>query len=262
MHRSRISWTDYSGGKANFVQRGSKDCKISPGCANCYVDRSIARVPDWPEYTTVDMIKLDALSRIRPRPNDTGYRRGSGFNPMVFVCDTGDLFHESVSQWVIFHALDIFYMRKDITWQLLTKRPARMYELVTMWLMLNQRDTVPNWMWMGVTVENQQCAKERRSLMAALPAEIRWVSYEPALGPVDWTSWEFINWLVVGGESGKDARPMFPAWAYAARDSNIDAFFFKQWGEWRVADDGIFERPGRKAAGHLLDGREWHEFPV
>lgn len=95
---------------------------------------------------------------------------------------------------------------------------------------------LPN-VWVGCSAEDQRCADARRPAMAAIAAAgwTTWVSYEPALGPVDWTGWAFLRWLVAGGESGPKARPMHPAWARAARDwcaTHAIAFFFKQWGAW------------------------------
>jgi protein gp37 len=204
----------------------------------------------------------------------------------VFVCDTGDLFHERVPQWFIFEALNVMHQRRDITWQILTKRVERMYEMVTAWMAAVQLMKVPRYMWLGVSVENQTCAAERRRLMAALPAAIRWVSYEPALGPVDWKGWEFLDWLVAGGESGSQARAAHPWWFRNSRDWALQegvAFFFKQWGEYKPADnptqwleyqarsEGVCDydtrgialwRIGRKAAGNVLDWRTWHEFPI
>jgi hypothetical protein len=67
-----------------------------------------------------------------------------------------------------------------------------------------------------------------------------WVSYEPALGPVDWGGWEFIKWMVSGGESGPNARPSHPDWHRATRDwcgINSIPYFFKQWGEWAPGEN-------------------------
>jgi protein gp37 len=129
-----------------------------------------------------------------------------------------------------------------------------------------------------------------------------WVSYEPALGPVDWSGWEFIRWLVSGGESGHDARPTHPDWHRAARDFCVARgipYHMKQWGEWaphldRDKDDPdwrapysqwgadrsfqflnleggcgfhgdrlhVMRRVGKKAAGALLDGVEWRQMPA
>lgn len=91
--------------------------------------------------------------------------------------------------------------------------------------------------WVGVSVEDQRRADERRDNLGAL-AEMGWttfVSYEPALGQINWSGWEFLRWLISGGESGRDARPSHPDWHRAARDfsaRNGIPYFFKQWGEW------------------------------
>jgi protein gp37 len=169
--------------------------------------------------------------------------------------------------------------------------------------------------WMGVSVENQERADERIPHLLHVPAAVRFLSCEPLLGPVVLDLHEIeialepdgrgnaaiegpLHWVIVGGESGKSARPMHPDWARAIRDECQAAgvpFFFKQWGEWapRSPDDGkpfdslkterhalvgknglpnacresagegyaCMSRVGKKAAGALLDGREWKEFP-
>lgn len=146
---------------------------------------------------------------------------------------------------------------------------------------------------------DQQRADELRPYMAAIAASgwKTFVSYEPALGPVDWTGWEFLKQLISGGESGPKARPSHPEWHRTARDfafGNGIAYLFKQWGQWLPADyspdasegrpevealEGCGELPhqgnyqvsgidgqtvvrvGKKAAGRLLDGRTWDEVP-
>lgn len=89
--------------------------------------------------------------------------------------------------------------------------------------------------WLGVSVEDQQRADERREDLRNTPAAIRFVSYEPALGPVDWSGWEFVDQIIGGGESGPRARPTHPNWHRATRDfcaAHDIAYFFKQHGEW------------------------------
>lgn len=126
---------------------------------------------------------------------------------------------------------------------------------------------IPN-VWLGVTVEDQQRADERIPLLLKCPAALRYVSYEPALGPVDFERWMFANdacddgaktpsgrigWLIVGGESGKGARPMHPSYARQARDQCAEAgvpFFFKQWSEWT-----LYEHL-RSTVGSIRTGRE------
>lgn len=293
MKRSRIGWTDYSGGDANFVWRGSAaiDCKVSAGCAHCYVDRIIARLGDkWPKYTTVYPDKLARLLNKHPTPGDEPYRRGPGAKPMVFVCDTGDLFHTDVPDKFVFKALDGFRARHDITWQVLTKRAQRMFHTVTAYCNARNIYNLPDHIWLGVTAENQHWLNLRYRQLERTPAEVKWLSIEPMLGPVDFSRLNFRrgpDWIVVGGESGPEAAPMHPDWVRAVRDVCVQeglSFFFKQWGEWRHADspeqiiewfkDGIVEmrqvegsplclyRVGRKEAGDVLDGVTWHEFPL
>ncbi|SFA90876.1 protein gp37 [Cohnella sp. OV330] len=172
----------------------------------------------------------------------------------------------------------------------------------------------PGWplknVWLGVSVENHKAADERIPLLIQTPAAVRWLSCEPLIGPVDLSKWlmtpgwtptyydpdnihgypnseptnEFINWVVVGGESGHKARPMHLAWARSLRDQCQAAgvpFLFKQWGEWTpgmnfpdfipssisASDMGFGNdlnnvwRVGKKAAGRELDGRTWDEYP-
>ena len=143
--------------------------------------------------------------------------------------------------------------------------------------------------WLGVSVEDQKAADERIPILLSTPAAVRWISVEPMLGEINIRSWlrkcddKNIDWVVCGGESGAGARPLYPEWARSLRDQCQEAkvpFFFKQWGEWappselppKVAigrwdtggpdpDGQIPKRYGKNAAGKLLDGREWSEFP-
>jgi hypothetical protein len=80
-----------------------------------------------------------------------------------------------------------------------------------------------------------------------------WVSYEPALGPVDWSGWEFLKWMVSGGESGLDARPSHPDWHRTTRDwcaVNSVPYFFKQWGSWLPGQNEVWPSGDRKVAHH------------
>jgi len=189
-------------------------------------------------------------------------------------------------------------------WLLLTKRPENIKELVPSGWLSNW----PPHIWIGVTAENQEMANKRIPALLAVPARVRFLSCEPLLGRVDISqnSWLIgkgagdhvsdpkINWVICGGESGPNARPMHPAWAVNLRDQCQAAdipFFFKQWGEFAPwdpgmivqrliqlrssgaphipyipngdfrADRGIMTRLGKKDAGRLLHGRDWSEFP-
>lgn len=168
---------------------------------------------------------------------------------------------------------------------------------------------LPN-LWLGVSVENQQWADTRIPALLQTPAAVRWLSCEPLLGPVDVAMYldanrgveslgKAIDWVVVGGESGPNARPMHPHWARwllgQCENANVP-FLFKQWGQWasqsgqadswldrdpdayvnahdgRVLDEhgalddggtftGVY-RVGKKAAGRELDGRTWDQYPA
>jgi protein gp37 len=164
---------------------------------------------------------------------------------------------------------------------------------------------LPN-VWLGVSVENQAAADKRIPWLLDTPAAVRFVSCEPLLGPIDfsqlgpgpWPLWgplsgycsrhypkircgcpdqtPSIDWVIAGGESGPNARPMNPDWARGLRDQCEEAgvpFFFKQWGEYLPVtadsigphvvefDDQKYLKCGKKAAGSLLDGGEYKKFP-
>ncbi|MGE0294915.1 MAG: DUF5131 family protein [Hyphomonadaceae bacterium] len=174
-------------------------------------------------------------------------------------------------------------------------RSHELFERIQQW-------PLPN-VWLGVSVEDRKTADERIPKLLQTPAAVRWLSLEPLLGPVDLRNvnpasgqWQdvvtglrggdhsladcpSVDWVVVGGESGPDARPMHPDWVRSIRDQCQAAkvpFFFKQWGEWAPSsqtrdftkDFNLFEdgslmyKIGKKKAGRLLDGRKWNEFPT
>ncbi|MCW5233499.1 phage Gp37/Gp68 family protein [Verminephrobacter eiseniae] len=140
--------------------------------------------------------------------------------------------------------------------------------------------------WIGATICNQEEADRDIPKLLRLPAAKRFLSLEPLLGAVDWSPWldiieyeegapwgrrnighlrDMPEWVIVGGESGPGARPMHPDWARSLRDQCQGAgvpFFFKQWGQWRQHAGKTFIEVGKKAAGRLLDGREWDEVPA
>jgi protein gp37 len=164
---------------------------------------------------------------------------------MIFVNSMSDLFHENVPVEFIH---DVFRTMRTADWhtyQVLTKRAERLAQLAP------TLDWGPN-VWMGVTVENTDCAY-RIDLLRSVRAAVRFLSLEPLLGPLPQLDLAGIHWVIVGGESGPGARPIDQAWVTDIRDRCLDAgvpFFFKQWG-------GVC----KKRAGRLLDGRTWDERP-
>ncbi len=200
---------------------------------------------------------------------------------MYFVNSMGDLFHEDCPDEWIDRIFAVMALAPQHTFQVLTKRSARMRayfalddtgradfmyridgrcdELVAHSGLLRgakydkgESYEPPHWplpnVWIGVSVEDQTRADERIPDLLATPAVVRFVSYEPALGAVDFRSWlggqngdsdsarrSALSWVICGGESGPGARPMHPQWARDVRDRCTAAgvpFFFKQWGEW------------------------------
>jgi protein gp37 len=245
MKRSPITWTDYSGGDANFVLRGSQhgDCEISPGCQNCYAyllrqkNRKQA-----PEETTFNESKLRKLMRSKPKENDAPYRRGQGSRPMVFVCDMGDLFHRNVPDDFIIGAIEAMSRRNDIDFQILTKRAERMATLLS---------EVPENVWVGVTAENQEMADRRIPHLLKVKASVRFLSVEPMLERIS-IPIAGVSWVICGAESGPKRRPFDKSWASELWDQCQAAdvpFFFKQ---------GSHIYPGRD---DLLNGEHVKEWP-
>src|SRR6185295_6708684 len=169
----------------------------------------------------------------------------------IFVNSMSDLFHEKVKdEWIeqIFH---VMLEADQHTYQILTKRPERMQKWVTQFLSPALLPSVLDHIWLGVSVEDQSTANERIPLLLETPAAVRWVSYEPALGPVDFYRWTLgdslrrLSWIVCGGESGHGARPFDLAWARTTIEMGRAAsipVFMKQLGA-RPWWDGIGPPP-------------------
>jgi len=293
---TKIEWTDATWNPIVGCTR------VSEGCMNCYAERFAARFPErfggvsrmteyGPRWTGKIVLRPEALNLpLRWRKQ----RR-------IFVNSMSDLFHENVEFAHIVAIFRVMAIAQHHTFQILTKRPQRMLEVMS--LLPEALKTIfpaekhpevnaPGWplpnVWLGVSVENQRAADERIPLLLQTPAAVRFLSCEPLLGPVDLkpylepyirtkhdgskrgTVWADpgIDWIIVGGESGPGARPMHPDWVRGIRDQCVAAgvpFFFKQWGEWKLswmAGEYQWMRVGKKAAGRLLDGRTWDELPV
>lgn len=157
-----------------------------------------------------------------------------------------DLFHEDVPLSFIKSVFDVMREAHWHTFQVLTKRSERLLEL-------NGELQWPPNVWMGVSVENQECTS-RADHLRETSAQIKFLSMEPLLGPVHTLRLEEIDWVVVGGESGPKARTMEASWVTEIRDHCLDnavPFFFKQWGGTR-----------KKQNGRELDGRVWNAMPA
>ena len=215
----------------------------------------------------------------------------------VFVNSMSDLFHKDVPFEFVDQVFATMAWMQEHTFMVLTKRADRMEEFFNEAGNPSRRHILPN-VWLGVTVENQKAADERIPLLLQTPAAVRFVSVEPMLRPVDITSYlnslyiignvpentiyePPLDWVICGGETGPGARPMHPDWVRSLRDQCQAAgvpFFFKSWGDWWPAEKGrLYDiektrsimwidgqdmlKIGKKAAGRLLDGVEWNEYP-
>lgn len=284
--KTTIQWTDATWSPVRGCSR------VSPGCENCYAERQAARFkgPGQP---------YEGLVRTHPNgePRWSGTVRlvpERLFDPIrwrrprrVFVNSMSDLFHESLSDEDIAAVFGVMAACPQHTFQVLTKRAKRMREWVT-WISQNDETTLalrarnvdaerlggarlsdgqrlmfpwplPN-LWLGVSVEDQRRADERIPDLLACPAAVRWVSYEPALGPVDFdAALRRVDWIVVGGESGPGARPFDPLWARSTilqcREAGVP-IFVKQMGA-RPIVGGQYDLSAMQRDPKGADPAEW-----
>lgn len=248
-----IEWTDATWNPVTGCTR------VSPGCVNCYIDWAPPFRVEGRHFTDRDGNRSHAIGattgvRLHPDRLDWPLRKRSWRGKRVFVCSLADLFHDDVPDEYIARVFAVMALTPEVTYQVLTKRPARMRALLASGTFAGMvwRDVDdPSWplpnVWMGVTVEDQERADQRIPILLDTPAAVRWLSCEPLLGPVNLgravgtyyggdprEDESGIDWVVVGGESGPGARPMHPDWARSLRDQCRDAgvpFLFKQWGD-------------------------------
>jgi protein gp37 len=256
MDKSKIEWTDATWN----VIRGCE--KVSPGCAHCYAETLVnGRLRG--DFGTLQVLadKFDQPLRWR-RP-----RR-------IFVNSLSDLFWDQVPTVVVDRHFAVMALATQHQFQILTKRPDRMWAYLTdpstvnrVLALISERDhpalvysrivngtgwPLPN-VWLGTSTENQPMFDKRIPDLLATPAAVRFLSIEPLLGPIDIdaalgavgfdspdvvTKFPPVDWVIVGGESGPKARPMHQEWVRRLRDQCVATgvpFFFKQWGEWAPA---------------------------
>jgi len=172
---------------------------------------------------------------------------------MFFVCSMADLFHKDVPVEFIDKVMDVIRETPQHTYQLLTKRAERMFEYF-------REHEAPINAWVGVTVENKDMKKRISFLRHADTNSVKFLSCEPLLGDLGDLNLEGIDWVIVGGESGNQARPMQKEWVLnIQRECFVQnvSFFFKQWGTY--GEDGV--KRNKKENGCLLDGKTYQEWP-
>jgi len=231
---SKIEWTECTWNPVTGCT------KISEGCLNCYAERMARRLQAMGQPNYRNGFRVTLHPHMLELPLRWKQPR------TIFVNSMSDLFHKDVPFDFIQQVFDVMRRAPQHRFQVLTKRSKR---LETLSLRLPWPDNV----WMGVTVENEECAFRIEHLKRT-GATIKFISFEPLLGPIADISFEGIDWAIVGGESGPGARPMPHEWVTDIRDRCLAAripFFFKQWG-------GV----NKKRNGRTLENKTWSQTPL
>ena len=329
--KTNIQWTDAT------ISPWDGCTKVGPGCDHCYAEVIADKrfhIVKW--GVGQPRKKRETFAGNAMKLERKAVREARQLKVFISMCDPFD--NEVPDEW----RADLFALIRatpNLTWQLLTKRignAKKMIDHVISTLDIGHDPAFAAWpwpnVWIGATVVNQEEADRDIPKLLALPAAKRFLSIEPMLGPIDLPGMVYygtersggvvplrskgypqIDWVICGGESGKDARPMHPDWARSLRDQCVNAgvpYFFKQWGEYVpaawfdgpdslgddeeccfdpekephafIANDGrqwdtnggrymypplplghwcLMRRVGTKAAGNLLDGKAWQQFP-
>ena len=240
MKTTKIEWTERTWNPVTGCT------KQSEGCAHCYAEVMSRRLCAMgnPKYAN----GFKSTTHLEALKEPFNWKKPS----TIFVCSMSDLFHKDVS----FEFIDkVFSVIKDTpqhNYQILTKRAERMAEYF-------ETRKIPHNVWIGVTVENED-TKYRIDHIRHLDATVKFLSCEPLLGDLGELNLDGINWIIVGGESGSQARPMKEEWVLNIKrqaDANNIPFFFKQWGTW--GSDGI--KRNKHANGKMLQGEIIQQMP-
>lgn len=247
MAESAIEWTDATW---NPVAGCSV---ISQGCTNCYAMRMAARLEamglekyrgltrkSGRRHVWTGKIRCDQAALDTPRTWAKPRR--------IFVNSMSDLFHEKVPAQFVARVWAVMAETSRHTYQILTKRPDRMLEVITG----RSLPLLPN-VWLGTSVEDDRVL-DRINILRRVPAAVRFISFEPLIGSVAKANLSGIQWAIVGGESGPRSRPMWPEWVDEIESlcqSVGTKFFFKQWGG-----------PNKKVTGRRYRGRLWDDMPA
>jgi len=236
MAKSKIEWTELSWNPTTGCT------KISEGCRYCYAEIMSRRLQAMgvKKYRDNFKIKIHENELLTPYTWKTPR--------IVFVNSMSDLFHKEIPIEFVIKVFEVMRDNPQHVFQILTKRAdiLRYYD----------SESLIKWthnIWMGVSVENN-IVTERIDLLRKTGAIVKFLSCEPLIGPLSNLNLQGIDWVIVGGESGKKSRPMKKEWVTDIKDQCLKAniaFFFKQWG-------GI----NKMKNGRLLEGKTWDEMPI
>lgn len=241
MRTTKIEWTER-------VWNPVTGCtKQSAGCAHCYAEVMARRLK------AMHLEKYSRGFEVTLHPEALGelskWKKGAN----IFVCSMGDLFHKEVPFEFVDKVMEVIQGAQQHRFQILTKRAERMAEYFA-------TRRVPQNAWLGVTVECQDTKFRIDYLRQIQDVSVRFLSCEPLLEDLGRLDLNDIHWVIVGGESGSQARPMKEDWAvhiYRQCKMQNVAFFFKQWGTW--GQDGV--KRSKRLNGKLLQGNIVQEMP-
>lgn len=236
MAQSHIEWTEMTWNPVTGCD------KVSEGCRYCYAESFARRLKAMGNGKYSNGFELTLHPEVLQEPFRWKKPR------VVFVNSMSDLFHKDVPVDYIRDVFEVMRQNPQHVFQVLTKRAdvLRYYDSEDMLFW-------PHNVWMGVSVENAR-NMDRIDLLRQTRAKVKFLSCEPLLGPMSSMNLDCIDWVIVGGESGRKARAMNPEWVQDIREQCLAAnvpFFFKQWGG-----------TNKKKSGRMLDGRVWDQTPV
>ncbi len=235
MSKSSIEWTELTWNPTTGCD------KISAGCKFCYAEVMAKRL----RAMGLEKYKEGFKVRLHKDELQKPYRWRKP--RMVFVNSMSDLFHEDIPLEFIQSVFKVMNENPKHTFQVLTKRAERLEELSSL---LDWTENI----WMGVSVENQKTTFRINHLQKTAAA-IKFLSLEPLLQVLPNLNLLGIDWVIVGGESGKgNIRPMKEEWVLDLKnqcENQSIAFFFKQWGG-----------KNKKKTGRLLEGKQFNEMPL
>jgi len=233
MASSSIEWTEMTWNPVTGCT------KISAGCKYCYAEVMAKRL----QAMGVEKYK-DAFA---VRTHDDALKIPYTWKSpkVVFVNSMSDLFHPKVSLSFIKKVFKVMNENPQHVFQVLTKRADRLFQV-------HEELRWTHNIWMGVSVEDERVT-HRIDFLRETNARVKFLSCEPLIGPLPSMDLSNIDWVIVGGESGRKPRPMSPDWVLDIQEQcekNEIAFFFKQWGG-----------TNKKKAGRLLNGRTYDQMP-
>lgn len=234
MANSSIEWTEMTWNPTTGCN------KISAGCKFCYAEVMTRRLKAMGQEKYKDGFKL----RIHPDTLGIPYTWNSP--KVVFVNSMSDLFHKDVPLSFIKDVFEVMNDNPQHVFQVLTKRAERLFEV-------HKELKWTHNIWMGVSVENEKVV-DRINFLRRTRAKTKFLSLEPLIGALPNLDLKKIDWVIVGGESGHNPRPMDADWVLDIQEQCQKAkvaFFFKQWGG-----------RNKKAAGRKLNGRTYDEMPA